>query len=328
LERLSREVDSALDRQPQDALPLSLLAVTIANALPDDQYPSVVTAQIRAHAWKDRAQALSFNGQHDEAMAAIEHAERVLEPFGTVAHDRAIVWLVKATILQSIRLIDESLPLLAKSRAIFAAHGDQKRLLACGVVQAAGLHRKGLLESARAVLEPLLNLARTSDIESLAAVHNNLGVCLLELGLITEANIHFSEAIARMNDLGKHIDALRAEMSTGRLLITKGQTAHGLVRLRNARQRFLANKLHEEAALCGLNIAGVLLVENREREARQLVNDVLQELRTGMLNDRGRAALEYLERELAAHDATPAVVRHASEYLFTTERTDPNFVTT
>src|SRR6266550_2423557 len=99
LERLSREIDTALDRQPQDALPLSALATAIADSLPDDQYPAVVTAQIRAHAWKDRAQALSFTGKHEEAVEAIERAEKLLEPFGTVAHDRAIVWLVKAASL-------------------------------------------------------------------------------------------------------------------------------------------------------------------------------------------------------------------------------------
>jgi tetratricopeptide (TPR) repeat protein len=327
LERLSRAIDTALDRQPQDALPLSLLATTIADALPDDQYPAVVTAQIRAHAWKDRAQALTFNGKHEEAVDAIQLAERSLEPFGTVAHDRAVIWLMKGIIVQSLRQFDDARLLLAKAGRVFKAHHDHKRRISCGIAEAAVLYRQGHIEAARAVLQPLLGVAeQTADRPTLAVLHNNLGACLLELGEFTDANIHFSEAIARMNDLGKHIDALRTEMSTGRLLITKGQTAHGLVRLRNARHRFLENKLHEEAALCGLDIAAVLLNEDREREARQLVDDVLQDLRTGNLNDRGRAALEYLERELAAHDATPAVVRHATEYLLKSDHPGSEFV--
>jgi tetratricopeptide (TPR) repeat protein len=329
LEQLSRQIDAALDRQPQDALPLSLLATKIADSLPDDQYPAVVTAQIRAHAWKDRAQALTFNGNHDEALRAIEHAENELRLFGTVAHDQAILWLMKAIILQSLRRYDESLALLADAEGVFETHRDDKRRLSCGIAEAAVLHRRGHMEAARAVLEPLLEVAAsTGDLSALAVVHNNLGACLLELGEFADANIHFSEAIARMNDVGRQVDALRTEMSTGRLLITKGQTAHGLVRLRNARRRFLDNQLHEEAALCGLDISAVLLTENREREARQLLDVVVQELRTATLNERGRAALEYLDRELAAHDATLAVVRHASEYLLSPDRPTSEFAAT
>jgi tetratricopeptide (TPR) repeat protein len=318
LERLSREIDTALDRQPQDALLLSALAVSLADSLADDQYPPVVTAQIRAHAWKDRAQALSFNGKHDEAVDAIDRAEKILENFGTVAHDRAVARFVKATILQNLRRFDESHVLLLACRKVFAQHGDRKRLVACGIAEGMLLFRQGRFEEATEAFTPLVDLAEgLRDSASLAAIHNNLGFCLLEMGDITSANIHFSDAIALLNDHGNMVDVLRTEMAIGRLLITKGQTAHGLVRLRRARGQFLSNRLTEEAAICGLDIAAVLLIEEREREARELVNVVMSDLRGAQLNERGRAALNYLERELAAHDATPAIVRHASEFLQT-----------
>jgi len=302
------------DLQPQDALPLSSLAVTIADALPHDWYPAVVTAQIRAHAWKDRAQALSFNGRHDEALAAIDHAEQVLEPFGTVAHDRAIVCLVKAAVLQTVNRFDESLGLLHACEEIFQEHGDDRRLVYCGINEANLLYRQQHIEAAYEKYATLLTEGkRTCDTTTLAALHNNMACCLVELGRVTEANIHASEAVAHFNEVGNHVDALRTELATGRMFAAKGKTTEALVRLRRARKNFEDRGLHEEASICGLDLAATLLADSREGEARQIFDEV-----AGILNpvsERARVALAYLAEQFAAHDATPAAVRHVSEYL-------------
>src|ERR1044071_6245533 len=80
LERLSREIASALEKEPTDALAMSGLATTIAETLPADDYPPIVTAQMRAHAWKDRAQALSYVGRDAQALQAIDHAAPPPDP--------------------------------------------------------------------------------------------------------------------------------------------------------------------------------------------------------------------------------------------------------
>ena len=314
LEQLSRHIDTALDRQPQDALPLSLLATKIADSLPNDKYPAVVTAQIRAHAWKDRAQALTFSGKHDEALQAIEIAEKALEPFGTVAHDEAIIWLVKALVLQRLERFDDALSLLTKSRHIFEAHRDQKRQLSCGIAEGVQLFRQGHMEAACVVLEPLLELARNSqDGTSLAALHNNLAHCYVELGKVTEANIHASEAVAHFNDLGNHIDAVRTELAIGRLFATRGRTTEALVRLLAARKKFAEHGMLEEAGICGLDISAALLAEQRDAEARTVFEVAAADLQ--QMNERARLALASLSARFAAHDATPAAVRHVSEYI-------------
>ncbi|HEX3107736.1 MAG TPA: hypothetical protein VHU41_01495, partial [Thermoanaerobaculia bacterium] len=143
LEQLSREIDRAVRRQPEDALPLSALGVAIADSIPGDHYPAVMTAQMRAHAWKDRAQALTFNGRHEEAVSAVETAERALAPFGSVAHDRAIVDLTKANALQHLGRFDEALAALREARATFSSHGDNYRVLLCGVSEGALHYRSG-----------------------------------------------------------------------------------------------------------------------------------------------------------------------------------------
>jgi tetratricopeptide (TPR) repeat protein len=311
LERLSKEVDVALDRHPSDALLLSALSVSIAESLRENQYPAVVIAQIRAHSWKDRAQALSFNGKHEESLVAIDRADEVLASFGTVAHDRAIVRLVKASVLQNLGRFGESLSLLNECRSIFDEHSDDKLLVHCGINEAAILHRQQHFEEACAVLESLI--ARANDPATLAAIHNNMAHALIEVGRTIDANVHVSQAVTYLTDSGNHVGALRAELATGRLLATKGRTTEALVRLRTAQRSFALRGLREEAALCGLDVAAALLAENRASEARTAFESVRAELPDA--NGRAQTALVYLADQFEAHDATPAVVRHVAEYL-------------
>ncbi|HEV8435988.1 MAG TPA: hypothetical protein VGR95_21450 [Thermoanaerobaculia bacterium] len=319
LEQLSREIDTALDRHPQDTLPLSLLATNIADSLPEDRYPAVVTAQIRAHAWKDRAQALTFNGKHEEALRAIETAEKILQLFGTVAHDQAIVWLVKAIALQPLGRLDESLMYLRASRKIFDEHGDEKRLVHCAISEGNLLYRQRNADAASDAYAEALTAAEVlRDPSTLATIHNNLACCLLEIGQTTEANIHASSAVAYFNDLGKHVDALRTELAIGRTLAAKGQRTEALLRLRQARKNFADRGLAEESAICGLDIAAELLADHREPEARTIFEEAAAELNA--TNERVRVALSSLSEHFAAHDATPAAVRHVIDYLDTLKR--------
>jgi tetratricopeptide (TPR) repeat protein len=316
LEQLSREIDRALDRHPQDALPLSLLATKVADSLPDDQYPAVVTAQIRAHAWKDRAQALTFNGKQEDALDAILHSEKVLQPFGTVAHDRAIVEITKARILQHFERFDDALILVNSARKTFNQHGDARRTLLCGITEGAIHYRLGQYSLACDVFRRLLTIAKVvGDEVSLASVHNNLACCLLELGETKQANTHFSSALAGCNNAGRHIDGLRTEMSFGRLFVARGKVAEGLLHLTSARNAFLRHGFTQESGLCALDIAIALYATHRDDEAQKMARTAVDELRSAAVNVRMRTALEYLDHKLVAHDAAATAVRHVRDYI-------------
>lgn len=316
LEQLSREIDNAVRRQPQDALPLSALAVSIAESIPAHQYPPVVAAQLRGHAWKDRAQALTFNGRHEDAVAAVERAEEALAPFGTVAHDRAIVALTRANALRHLGRFNEALEAAHTAREIFAAHGDDQRVLLCGISEGAIHYRHGEYVAALDTWKQLLPAARViADDFTLASLHNNMACSLLELGQIRDANIHFSEAIAHCTNAGREVDAVRTEMSSGRLFVAKGKSSEGLAHLRTARQKFINHGMVEEAGICALDIAVALLSVYEHAEAERVALIALGELRESTLSPRAQTAIEYLEGELLAHEATPAVVRHVRDYI-------------
>jgi tetratricopeptide (TPR) repeat protein len=314
LNRLEAEVSSRLEKEPQEALLLSDLAASIAETLPPDSYPAVVLAQLRAHAWKDRAQALAYIGRYPEALEALDRAEQQLA-FGSLAHDRAIVRYVRALTLQKVNRFEESRELLAECGQVFRDHGDNAMYLFCGIAEGIQLYRKRQFREAYDTFVPLIEVARSlGDHLSEARIQNNLGYCAVEFGEFRIANVHLSQAMARFIDAGKRVEAIRTERASGRMLIGKGAVTDGMQRLRDARRSFLMHRMVEEAGLCGLDIVEALVEESPE-EARSLAEEVAREFSNAGFNERAIDALAYLRESFDQHRASVEIVRHVQSYI-------------
>lgn len=315
LNRLEAEVSSRLEKEPQEALLLSDLAASIAETLPPDSYPAVVLAQLRAHAWKDRAQALAYIGRYPEALEALDRAEQQLA-FGSLAHDRAIVRYVRALTLQKVNRFEESRELLAECGQVFRDHGDHRLQLFCGVAQGIQLYRERAFREAYEVFIPLLEVARQlGDVETEARVQNNLGHCAVELGDIPAANIHLGQATAAFTELGRTLEAIRTEMTFGRLLVTRGAVAAGIQRLHNARRSFLMHDMIEDAGICGLELIEAYLVSQNLDEAARLAHEIARQFISAGLNHRALVAVVYLNEALVKRTASVETVQHVRTYV-------------
>ena len=315
LHRLEAEVSARLEKEPKEALLISDLAASIAETLPPGSYPPVVLAQLRGHAWKDRAQALAYIGRYPEALEALDRAERQLT-FGSLTHDRAIVRYVRALTLQKVNRFEESRELLAECSQVFRDHGDDRRYLYCGIGEALLLDRTERYHEAYDTLIPLLEVARaTGDVESEARIQSNLAHAAVYLGELNAANVHLSEAIARFVDLGKRLEAIRTELAGGRLLLARGQHRLGIQRLYEARRSFLMHGMVEEAALSGLEIVEAMLQSGAPDDAARLAQEILVELRDVAFNDRALSALAYLSDAAQASRASAETARHVRGYI-------------
>lgn len=311
LERLGDEVRRRLDRNPREALALAELATTIADALPATTYPAVTLAQIQAMAWKDQANALRFLGRIPEAFEIVEHAERILEKHIALGVDRAVVDMVKALILIDTGHVDEARSIAITCGGVFLAHGDLTRALQAGEIEGYVLFEKHQYSDAQALFNSLLEIARvTNDLSAEARCENNLGQCSIYLDDFKTANIHFSNAIARMTDLGQPIAATRAQWGAGQVLLAKGQIESGLQHLYAARTSFVQHSMLEEAGLCGLAIAENLLSRGDDRQARELIRNVADEYRESPLERRIIEAVVALEQTMTDSDAPVEAVRH------------------
>ncbi|HET7437434.1 MAG TPA: tetratricopeptide repeat protein [Thermoanaerobaculia bacterium] len=324
LERLGQEVATRLERDPREALVLANLATTIAETLPPDAYPRVVIAQVRAHAWKDRGQTLCYLARYSEALDALDRAEEQLAPFGTLAHDRAIVRFVRAITLQKVGRFSESQALLTECRAVFRDHDDSRRVLSCGIAEGALRYRLSDFRGTCEVLSPLLSFAREQDDrESEARILNNLGFAEVCLGALPSAREHLQRSLDLFASLGRHSEALRAQWNYGTLLSKAGELADGMRHLRAVRRQFLATAMVEEAGLCGLDIVEVLLSRGDANRAAELAQTIIREFTAAGLNTRAIAALGLVREAAATRDAAAAQTAARVRHYIRSLRTEP-----
>jgi len=323
LERLGNFVAETLDRDPQHALAMAELAVSIAEGVSPTAYPNVVVAQLRAHAWKDVGQSLAYLGRYREALEALDRAESHIASFGALAHDRAIVRFVRATTLQEVDRHDESLALLAECNAVFRDHGDNRRLLLCGIAEGVLLHRLRKYREAREAYLLLLAETRDSiDRESLACLHNVIGFCSVDLGDYGAAEVHLSRAIELFEELRQPLRVARAELGRGKLFVRKGEIDRGVAHLRVIRVRFLRHGMTEEAGICALEIVEALLLRGDAADAEALARQVISDFTAAALNTRAITALGYLQEAIVARRASTAMVSDVRDYIVSL-RTSP-----
>lgn len=309
LEQLSEEVRKRLHRKPREALAIANLSASIAESLPSSQYPPVVLAQIRANAWKDRASTLRYLARYDEAIEAAERGEECLASFASLEHDRAIVRMVKGMVFLQTGRFDEAQTVLMECRMVFNEHNDKRRYVQACVAEGSVLYETArYVDASRIFGDALRDAIAAGDIESQARIHNNLGYCKTHLDDYVQANIHFSEAIAKFTDLGFTTEVPRTERGAGLVLVGRGQIASGLAHLHAARRDFTAAGMVEEAGLCALRIAAVLIERGNDTEARALTQNVVDEFTAAGFDDRAIAAVVRLREAIDVDDATAETV--------------------
>ena len=322
LDRLADLATEHLNRDTKYALSLAELAVAIADEMPDNTYPKVVMAQLRAHALKDLGKVLRTIARHREAIDVLLRAEALLESHLGLHQDVALVRLHLAFTYQEVDRHTEAFALIRESKQVFADHGDSRMVLIAGITEGALLQRLAKYREAREAYMLLL-LSTNPDPETVAALRKNVGFCCIELGDFAEAESNLLES-ARLyqNELGQPIDALRAQAGCGRLLIRMGQIDRGIAQMKPIRRAFLRQAMPEEAGLCALEIIEGLLTRNKPEDAERLARMVIAEFSRAGLNNRAITALGYLTRAIAAKQASVPLVQNVREYILSL-RTNP-----
>ncbi len=323
LEKLGNTVTATLGRDPGHALAIAELAVSLAEAISENTYPAPVLAQLRAHAWKDLAKARLYVGRFSDALDAADQADRKIEAFGALAHDHAIVGLVRAETLQQMDRYDDAFAVLAECKKVFRDHGDDRRLILTGISEGVLLHRLRRYREAReAYLLLLASMHDSMDKDSAACLHNVIGHCSVDLGDFDAAEAYLTRAIALFHELGQPLQAAKAELARGRMFIRSGRVDRGIAHLRPIRAQFMRGGLIEEAGLCGLEIVEGLLIRDDATEAIALARSIIVEFTAASLSKRAISALGYLEEAIAARRASATTVADVRDYIVSL-RTSP-----
>jgi tetratricopeptide (TPR) repeat protein len=318
LEQLSDEVRKRLERNPTEALAIANLAASVAETISAAVYPPLVVAQMRSTTLRDRANALRHLGRLDEAYDAVETAESRLNDFPAAVHDRAIIWLVKGMILAQMDHFEEAERMIIAASLVFADVNDCARFLQAGLVHGNQLGRQKRYAEAETVFRDLLKVAAGSgDVETEARLHNNLGYCYVNLDDYTNANIHFSESIAKFTDLGSVSELARTGRGAAAVLIGKGRFDLGCERLHQARTAFAKLRMPEESGLCALRIIEALVDRGENDKARDLADSVINEFTASIVDTRAIDAVVRLRNSLDADGATAEAVRTVHAFVET-----------
>jgi hypothetical protein len=173
-------------------------------------------------------------------------------------------------------------------------HGDTRRLVYCGIAEGVLRQRLRHFREAREIY--LLLLVSTKDIalDSLAALHQAIGFCSIELRDFPAAEASLQQAATLNRRLGKPAEELKIELGRGRLLARRGDSMRAFLHLSSIRKRFLALSMPEEAGLCGLEIVEAMLSLSKFTEAELLARQLVHEFSAARLSTRAITALGYL----------------------------------
>ncbi|HEV8436075.1 MAG TPA: helix-turn-helix domain-containing protein [Thermoanaerobaculia bacterium] len=206
------------DRRASFAAELARAACAIADALPDDAYPSSLVLELRGRAWKEYALSCHFLGSYSEAMDAIDRAQVANRCFPGYGPETHAIELTLAIILWDFGRYSEALFHAQRVAAHYLAIGSAHQHLESQEVVALILHRAGRCGEARKIYEFVVAGARRqSDAVMNARAACNLGILLREAGELAIAVKYFNEGLERYDAAGMQPHVARTQWSLGRL---------------------------------------------------------------------------------------------------------------
>jgi len=275
-----------------------------------------LVAELRAQAWKDLGIIYRYLARFSDSMEAFDRADAILQPFGRLKHQSAILQLARAGTLDEAGRHDAAMPLVHAARSAFRQAGDTRRLFLCGILEGAILQRSGRHRDAVVLYESLLEEARgLNDPDLEATLYLNTGLALVELGEFAAAGERLGQAAALFERLGRPLKVARTQLARGRMLVRQGNVEEGLAQLHSARGQFLRCNLVEEAGLCGLDIVEAHLSRGAAIEAEAFARQTVREFTAAHLNARAITALQYLSEAVAARKASAATVENVREFI-------------
>jgi len=249
-----------LDNKPSYAEALFGFAAAIADEAPDltPEYRAFLCGRTRV----DQADALRQLGSYRAALPVLDEAERRLEGVPACTHELGRAWFWRGVILFKMNGLDEALRQVRRSVNVFAAVDDQRRLAQARLVEGNVLYEQGRTETARdlwLLIEPAFAASR--DRHTLASLWLNLGWCDLDRGDAKGAKAWLQRALERFTHIKSAIDVARARWALAMVEARYGDRTAGIRALRREQAQLASLDVATEAAMIGLDIAEILLLD-------------------------------------------------------------------
>lgn len=302
---------------PPDAVATMTIATEIAEQLNPADHPSDTIARLRGAAWRDKAYALFYVGRFAEAEAAIFASERHFCSCVISEYDLARLGIVKALVLRPFERFAEASDAAVASAKTFERHGDLNRTVAAKLADVQLLVSRNMYEDAeRLLLDLNRQMSLSADVGNHARVLATLGNVCRKLGKV-ESAIHYYDCASALDDTGARTETVRTRWNVAVMLAEAGRVVDACERLRVLTQEMKHLGMTIDAALVSLDVAELLLSQNRYEEVEDICRSTMRAFEAAGLSYTTRAltALAYIREAASQRRADHTLVRDVREYI-------------
>lgn len=301
---------------PREFERIADLAIEVSEALDPRSYPPGLVARSRGNAWKDRANALRLRGEFQDALWALDEAERHFRQQPIPEFDLATADYVRATILVETDRVSECLELADRCARTFLDYGDMHRQIHAKMVEAGALYNLGRKRESREVSLSLLKpLQEIGESQTLALLFLNVAQISVDLSDADMASVYFLQAAPLFREFGMVAEETTARWGLGRLMAASGRLEEALERLQSARAEVEKLGFAGDAALITLDVAEVLLALDRPQEVPAICRTLVERFTKAGSNERALRALSYLREAAEAGNISADLVRYVRSYV-------------
>lgn len=265
---------------------------------------------LKGRAWINVANACRIRFDVGEATRAFEKAEECLAQGTRDPRRRADLLVHKSILLQEQHRFEEAERLADQALAIH--RWARNREGECeGLITKANLHEiQGDVEGAIRVLEEAERLLDASfDPYLMMCVRLSRVYYLSIAGEAAAAQALLPEAWALARNVGKRLDRLRLRWTEARIAMGLEQTGRAETLLREVRDGFLEEGIGYDAALVSLELATLLLEQNRVGETKDLAREMLRVFESLDIRREAFAALIMFHKAALQEQATVEMAR-------------------
>jgi tetratricopeptide (TPR) repeat protein len=307
---------ASCEREPMHARNIAEAAVAIADQLPLAEYPASVLYMLHGLAWKERANAMRFIGEYQEALVSLDRSERELQRLPMRSIELGNVAYIRAVVLTYMDRLDEAERFAAESAGLFAAFGDTERWLLSTAAQAAILYYRSDYASAITIFEQLLRHAKASSDNIETARHSaHVGVCCIQIGNAPRAAEYLLVAHQIYLELQNKLELARIERWLGVLSRVAGNVSESIAGLHRARREFDRLGLLDDAALATIDLVESLIVAGQTSEVPKLCSEAMRYFRRSGNRRQALVAAAYLKEAADLHQLTLPKVEHVRKFV-------------
>lgn len=289
-------------RDPREMLHFAEAAADAAKRLNPAVYGRALVYDLRARVWAELANALRVNELFGRANAALEAARSFLDEGAGSLLIEARIDEIGGTLYNDERQLETAGNLLESARLLYLKIGEGHQAGRTMVSRGLGLIlAERPFEAVQCLQDSLALLDHAKDPKLVATAQHNILFALVEAGNFKEAGQFLLQSGLRQTFANEPLILLRLRWIQGKIQAGCGRLEDAERTLTEVWQSWCERELEFVAAVAGLDLAKVLLLQGKVVAAHELAQTLYQ--RSTVLPHEARSALltfELLCRHRAA----------------------------